>query len=145
LYLPFTQIVISTGKSDWDNEVTEAKGSLAAYIADTVSTNPSPKPANPKPSLPGLFESAASTRISILNGSHTTVSDDSDAETILVFPDYTAVTEVPHSLEGAEALFKLALNPPLPRGGIPEDHDLKRWVLQYSCVILLCKSSIVLY
>ncbi|KAF5387799.1 hypothetical protein D9615_000185 [Tricholomella constricta] len=142
------QVVISTGKSDWDREVTETKGSLAALLlgaqnhANLPIAEPTP-PATPAPkavrSSAGVFRSSDSTRISILNGSHNTMSDDIDQETVLVFPDYTLVADVPRTREGARGLWENAVDPGIERGGaILEKMPFKTWVLPYSCVILLC-------
>ncbi|KAG6911634.1 hypothetical protein DXG01_007884 [Tephrocybe rancida] len=144
------QVVISTGKSDWDREVTETKGSLAALLAaaknhaDLPIAEPTP-PVTPAPkavrSVAGVFRSSDSTRISILNGSHNTMADDIDQETVLVFPDYTIITNVPRTREGARGLWESAIDPAVERGSaILEKTPFKTWVLPYSCVIMLCQS-----
>ncbi|KAG5646425.1 hypothetical protein DXG03_003475 [Asterophora parasitica] len=141
------QVVISTGKSDWDREVTETKGSLAALLlgaqnhANLPIAEPTP-PATPAPkavrSSAGVFRSSDSTRISILNGSHNTMSDDIDQETVLVFPDYLMVADVPRTREGARGLWESAVDPNVERAGaVLEKMPFKTWVLPYSCVILL--------
>ncbi|KAG6820450.1 hypothetical protein H0H93_000446 [Arthromyces matolae] len=142
------QVVISTGKTDWDREVTETKGSLAAFLAGAKNhTNlpiaePTP-PATPAPKAvrapAGVFRSSESTKISILNGSHNTMADDIDQETILVFPDYTVVTNVPRTRDGARRLWECAVDPATERGSLVlEKSPFKTWILPYSCVILLC-------
>ncbi|GLB33574.1 putative sucrase/ferredoxin-like protein [Lyophyllum shimeji] len=142
------QVVISTGKSDWDREVTETKGSLAHYLKDAQNganppiAEPTP-PATPQAKAvrpaPGVFRSTESTKISILNGSHNTMSDDLDEETILIFPDYTMVADVPRTREGARGLWESAVDPDVDRGSaVLEKTPFKTWVLPYSCVILLC-------
>lgn len=147
----FEQVIISTGKSDWDREVTETKGSLAALLlgAQNHANLPISEPAPPQPqtngkvvrSAAGVFRSSDSTKISILNGSHNTMSDDIDKETVLIFPDYTIVAEVPRTREGAQGLWESAVDPDVGRGGaIIEKAPYKTWVLPYSCVILLCKA-----
>ncbi|KAF8076150.1 multicopper oxidase-domain-containing protein [Lyophyllum atratum] len=141
------QVVISTGKSDWDREVTETKGSLAAYLmaaqnhSNLPISEPTP-PSTPPPkavrATPGVFRPQDSTRISILNGSHNTMSDDIDQETVLIFPDYTIVADVPRTREGAQGLWESAVDPNVDRGGaVLEKTPFKTWVLPYSCVILL--------
>lgn len=150
------QVVISTGKSDWDREITDTKGSLAAHLlsAQNQGNLPIAEPAPPRPPQPplqhngkmvrqtaGVFRSTDATRISILNASHVTMSDDDDLETVLVFPDYTAVADVTRSREGAQKLWESAVDPEVGRGGIRhEKSPFKTWVLPYSCVILLCTS-----
>lgn len=147
------QVVISTGKTDWDREVTETKGSLAAYLVGAKNHNSLPiaeptPPSTPAPkavrSPAGVFRSTDSTKISILNGSHNTMSDDTDQETVLVFPDYTLVSDVPRTKEGALGLWESAVDPNVERGGaIMEKTPFKTWVLPYSCVILLCECSLL--
>jgi len=130
------QVVISTGKSDWAREVTEAPGTLATYIAEVQSQAKSqmgPK-GSAKP-VHGMFDASDTTRVAILNGSHKTFSDDETLETILVFPDYKVITEVPRSLDGAKDFWKSVLDPP---GRSTQNTTFKSWVLPYSCVILLC-------
>ncbi|KAJ7638602.1 Sucrase/ferredoxin-like-domain-containing protein [Roridomyces roridus] len=143
-------ILISTGKSDWDREITETQGSLAAYVAEI---QPPPLPPTPPPisidmvsekaitPVPGVFSStdSNSTRLSILNGSHQTVTDVDDLETVIVLPDYTMVVGVPSTLDGAKELWHTALDPPLPRMGLtPKTSSFQTWVLPYSCIIFLC-------
>ena len=150
------QIVISTGKSDWERDITDDKDSLASAVCE-ISTNKSnrqmsptspasPKPASPPPSgkgvrpATGLFHTADSTRTSVLNGSHKTVCHEYDQETVLVFPDFKVVTEVQRSMQGARELWESAVDPSIGRdGAYLEKSALKTWVLPYSCVILLCE------
>ena len=134
------QLVISTGKSDWAKEVTEAPGSLAAFLSETrpkdlpVEADSSQK----KPSIRGIFETSETSRVSFLNGSHVTVSDDHSLQTVLTFPDYKMVTDVPESIDGAKEFWRDAFIPSVD----PRETKFKSWVLPYSCVILLCKSGI---
>ncbi|KAF7355114.1 Altered inheritance of mitochondria protein 32 [Mycena sanguinolenta] len=141
------QILISTGLSDWDREVTDTPGSLAALISQTQPPKVPDTPAaisvddNEKsvPPVPGIFSSTESTRLSILNGSHKTLCTEDNRETVLVLPDYTVVTNVPATLDGAKELWRIALNPQLPRMGVTEEtSSFQTWVLPYSCVIMLC-------
>ncbi|KAG6829318.1 hypothetical protein H0H92_004921 [Tricholoma furcatifolium] len=142
------QVVISTGKTDWEREVTETKGSLAALLAGAKNhanlpiAEPTP-PVTPAPKAvrtpAGVFRSSDSTKISILNGSHNTMADDVDQETVLVFPDYTIVTNIPRTKEGALGLWEGAIDPAIERGTAAlEKTPFKTWILPYSCVILLC-------
>ncbi|KAH9482609.1 Altered inheritance of mitochondria protein 32 [Psilocybe cubensis] len=145
------QVVISTGKSDWERDITDDKLSLAAAIGEVVSglSPKSPKlPASPKPASPvptkgvrpvnGLFNTSDSSRISVLNGSHRTVCHEDAHESVLVFPDFKVVTEVPRSVQGALELWESAIDPSIGRdGSYLEKSILKTWVLPYSCVILL--------
>ncbi|KAH7930291.1 hypothetical protein BV22DRAFT_1116279 [Leucogyrophana mollusca] len=140
------QIIISTGQSDWAKKVTDAEGTLAAYInkADNVlGTLRKPKSQSGEPnrdvtksSTPGLASYTDTARLAILNGSHRTFCDDPTEETVLVLPDFKVVAGVPRSLEGARELWTAALDPAVGRAGAAT--HLKSWVLPYSCLILLC-------
>ncbi|EIW62061.1 uncharacterized protein TRAVEDRAFT_115405 [Trametes versicolor FP-101664 SS1] len=150
------QIVISTGKSDWVREVTDAKGTLAAYVDELSSSGRPPKdshspkkpkdrelaPPNGSAHVAGIFDSsnlARNKRVTILNGSHRTVSADHDRDTVLVFPDYTAVTEVERSRAGAEHLWTHSVSPSVELHAAPKpDKEVRSWIIPYSCVILLC-------
>jgi len=91
------------------------------------------------PPIPGVFTSADSTRLSILNGSHKTIAADDEQHTVLVFPDYTMVFDVPATLDGAKEMWRTALDATLPRmGGTPAASSFQTWILPYSCVIMLC-------
>ncbi|KAJ7507528.1 Sucrase/ferredoxin-like-domain-containing protein [Mycena galericulata] len=105
------QILISTGKSDWDKEITETPGSLAALVSQTqppktpsatlpISIGLDTDAEKILPSVPGVFSSTDSTRLSILNGSHKTVC------------------RAP--------------------GVTQETSSFQTWILPYSCVIMLC-------
>ncbi|KAI1792067.1 Sucraseferredoxin-like protein [Ganoderma leucocontextum] len=150
------QIVISTPNHDWAREVTEAEGTLAAYVAAAVSAGggtsgeqKAPKPALTAASAPGVFDTRADlsqlTRVSIHNGRYLSVSQDGAKETVLVFPDFKAVTEVEVSEEGGREVFEKVLSPSIPLQAAPRpraDSDsgagIKTWALAYSCVILIC-------
>ncbi|KAI6097415.1 hypothetical protein EDD16DRAFT_1668386 [Pisolithus croceorrhizus] len=122
-------------------EVTEADGTLAAFLCSAnerhcTSSDSTGKassaPNDNKPLPPGLFTQDTSNRLSILNGSHHSLSLHHD-------PCLDTRDDVPRSLEGAETLWKSALDPAYGRSGAPERSDtLKSWVLPYSCLILLC-------
>ncbi|KAG6333507.1 hypothetical protein ID866_5583 [Astraeus odoratus] len=145
------QVVISTGKSDWHREVTEADGTLAAFISK-VDENLGGKRDIPRNDTdgraskalpPGLFTQDTSRRLSILNGSHHALSPQHDpkstVETVIVLPDYKIVTGVPRTRDGAETLWKTALDPTYGRTGALERSDtLQSWILPYTCLILLC-------
>ncbi|KAJ7179343.1 Sucrase/ferredoxin-like-domain-containing protein [Mycena filopes] len=141
------QILISTGRSDWDREITDTHGSLAALISQTQPPKvPDPPPPisiamdeKVLPPVPGVFTSTESTRLSILNGSHRTVCADDEHATVLVLPDFTMVVGVPSTVDGARELWRTALDSRLPRMGITEEtSSFQTWILPYSCVIMLC-------
>ncbi|TFK43173.1 Sucrase/ferredoxin-like-domain-containing protein [Crucibulum laeve] len=154
------QIIISTGKSDWERDITDNKQSLASHMSEVIShshphshshnhshstpshgSKPASPPANAKGVRPaaGIFRTSDSTKTSVLNGSHRTLCDEDDQETVLVFPDYKVVTDVHRSLDGAQHLWDSAVDPSVGRdGAFLEKSPLKTWVLPYACVILLC-------
>lgn len=143
------QVLISTGKSDWQRDVTDETGSLAHHLAHTnkqfrrpsLSSSLSPKPKRTDlVNVPGVFNSSDASRLSILNGSHCTLSCDDNKESVLVFPDYKVVKDVARSPEGAELLWRTALDPSLNRAGRADGEEGKSWPLPYACVILLCAS-----
>ncbi|KAJ7247873.1 Sucrase/ferredoxin-like-domain-containing protein [Mycena haematopus] len=136
------QIMVSTGTTDWDREITSTSGSLASYISGAhrkSKATQSPTKSD-VPRLPGIFNASDSTEIAILNGSHQTISADQDLETVLVFPDFVVVSGVPSSPHGAKMLWSSALNPQIPRilGSAAGEAPFNTWVLPYSAVITLC-------
>ena len=62
---------------------------------------------------------------------------------MIILPDYKVISDVPATQEGAERLWKLALDPAIvSRAGAidPEAKpELKTWHLPYDCLILICK------
>ncbi|GJE84120.1 sucrase ferredoxin [Phanerochaete sordida] len=134
------QVVISTGKSDWAHDVSSVSGSLASYLDSALSSAPKPpKTGGAGSKVSGVYDSAESARVTVLNGSHHTLSDNPKNDTVLVLPDYKVVTEVPRSREGAAELFRDVVDPALPRAGAHVDGaELQSYVLPYSSVILLC-------
>lgn len=140
------QIVISTGKADWEKKITDVKGSLAAHITDLKNSLPEEpmtglQHASVKTSrhAAGLFRTSDSTNVSVLNGSIRSISDNDDNESVLVFPDFKVVTGVQSTAQGAQDLWDSSLDPSVSRtGAFLEKSQLKTWVLPYSCVVLLC-------
>lgn len=91
-------------------------------------------------SVAGVYNPLETNKITVLNGSHRSLSDDPERDTVLVLPDYKVVQEVARSAKGAEELFKDAVDPAVPRAGaVVEGSDVRSYVLPYSCVILLCE------
>ncbi|KAF7316481.1 hypothetical protein MIND_00167200 [Mycena indigotica] len=129
------QILVSTGKTDWDRDVTSTRGSLASHIS-SAHYKSSAHATHSHPTVPGVFDTTASTEITILNGSHASVCEE---ETVLVFPDYVAVTGIPPTSKGAQLLWKNALDPAIPRIlGSNDQPGLQTWLLPYACVITMC-------
>jgi len=136
-----SQIVISTGKSDWERDITDDRDSLAAALLEVTTSDPQtqiipptsvpptptstprpttpskPAPASPppgkgvRPAVTGLFHTSDSKRTSVLNGSHRTLCHEDDHESVLVFPDFQVVTEVRRSVQGAHELWESAVDP----------------------------------
>jgi hypothetical protein len=96
-------------------------------------------------SVPGVFTQRDNTRLSILNGSLTTISEHHDRETVLIFPDYRVAFGVESTPKAAELLYEKAVSPSttyIPTiPGENEAGELPFGILPipYSCVILLCK------
>ena len=157
--------IISTGKSDWDFEVTWTKGSLASYLSGvktksmpwgSLTSSSATSPSSSDPNAPaakpvtGVFASTSSSWLSILNGSHATLSDptssrgshgpsdDTTPETVLIFPDYTLVMGVGRTQADAQALYDSSLAPGARPGNTPQ--EMGTWVIPYGVVVLLCKS-----
>ena len=152
----FPKVVISTGKSDWIRSVTSEQGSLASYLAAIEEAAPATLTGSPfldtPPDTPGsatlrlsnavagIFKDSETHAVSILNGSHDTLSKHNDRETVLIFPDYKVVVEVPRSLDGARDLWRNSVNPSVPRQGSSSGSSaVKSWVIPYACVILICE------
>jgi len=138
------QVIISTGKTDWQHEVTEEEGSLAAHLskANEKMLASAPKMNGEKAGPPppaGVFTPSTAMRLAVLNGSLTTCTEDRDMHTVLVMPDFKAISGVAPSALGAETLWKSVLDPTLGSGGAADlPRDFKTWTLPYNCVILLC-------
>ncbi|PIL37050.1 hypothetical protein GSI_00742 [Ganoderma sinense ZZ0214-1] len=152
------QVLISTGKTDWSHDVTWDKGTLAWHLSGASGGHKDKeliekrkgdkkKKAEDKPphgaSIRGIFDANPFKlkRVSILNGSHRTVSDDPNKDTALVFPDWKVLTEIAPTQAGAEALYEHSVSPYLPLSAPPPPKNagsLKSWILPYACVILLC-------
>jgi len=132
--------------------ITSEVGSLAAYLSliekaapltipsDGTPTTNASTPTSPLPTaITGIFKDSETHTVAVLNGSHNTLSTKDERETVLVFPDYKVVTEVPRSFDGARELWRNSVNPSVPRvGSTSEASDVRSWVLPYTCVILIC-------
>lgn len=140
------QVVISTGKSDWAREVTDVSGTLAAFLnAHPPSSAPKHANGDAANAVAGVCDPGHSEKVTILNGSHHTVADDPESDTILVLPDYKLVRAVERSKKGAEELWRHAVDPGVGRAGSKDETELRSWVLPYSCVILLCEYHFLLF
>ena len=86
---------------------------------------------------------ANTSKTTILDASHVAACDHPEHDTVLVLPDYKVVVEVERSLEGAQQLWRAAVDPAVGRAGAvnPSEGDvspLRSYVLPYAVVILLC-------
>ena len=105
------------------------------------------KPEKKEESHPGLFNNTSYSRLSILNGSHRSVSEGDDRQTAIVLPDYKYVAEIGVNPRDSEKLWKMALDPALRSGKTEEEagetggesSPLQSWPLPYDVVILLCE------
>ncbi|EUC67412.1 sucrase/ferredoxin domain protein [Rhizoctonia solani AG-3 Rhs1AP] len=134
------QVVISTGKSDWAREVTEESNSLAEHLSHVhgkLVASSTARTSKSGDAPAGVFTASNSTRLSVLNGSHREVGCAPKTHTVLVFPDYKLVKDVPATNEGASELWKAALDPAVGVEG-KVNSGMKSWTLPYSAVILLC-------
>ena len=145
-------MLISTGKSDWPHDVTTETGTLANFLNTAASSAPKSTPAAittngsgaAAKAVAGVYDPTSTAKTTILDASHVSLSDHPERDTVLVLPDYKIVTEVERTLEGAQRLWREAVDPAVGRAGaIPtEDEDspspLRSYVLPYSVVILLC-------
>lgn len=118
--------------------MTDTRGSLAAHLNDlSLSARKASNSNGPK--VPGVFNSDSATRLSVINGSHRTTSEDVSKQTVLVFPDYKMITEVDSTKKGAEALATGYLDPELSKAGSDQPQiGTRSWVIPYQVVILLC-------
>ncbi len=139
------QLVVSTGKSDWPHDHTEEKSSLSHHLAKALESAPNSKASIPETSsLPGIYSTqrsitgdTAPAKTGLFSSSVVSQSHAADRETVLVFPDWVAVTNVENSQGGAAELIE-GLDG--PQGIQQAAFDKKVWALPYRAVVLLCMS-----
>jgi hypothetical protein len=146
--------VISTGKADWEREVTDEKDSLAQLLRDqyaetstAASTKPSflnklarkfsssvnlasdtAPPPGVHPSLAQGSDPSTSTTLSILNSSFVSSSHHGHKESVMVFPDYKVVHDVEANKEDAGEMIERYLSSESGRSGqVKEGSSLKSW------------------
>jgi hypothetical protein len=132
------------------------KGSLAAMISGIFKSSKTPlaiptnvASAKLQHSVPGVFTQQSSTRLSILNGNHTTISEHHERGTVLIFPEYRFAFGVENTPKAAELLYEKAISPSttyIPT--IPEEDEAGELPfgilpIPYSCVILLCELFLI--
>ena len=160
-FKPFTkQVVISTGKHDWEHNITDNELTLAGMLDRTQDTfklkddtgimsrimakraaNPSGQKTPPlstiTPKIEGVFDTRLQGNgiIQILNGSHISSSNKSQRESALVFPDYVIVENIAVNREAAEDFFKshLAVN-----HLVASERAIKTYPLPYIATVLIC-------
>lgn len=87
-------------------------------------------------------EVALPTRLSILNASLLSSSDDHHMQSVIVLPDFKIVHSLGESKEAAAELVERYLRPAVGRAGAPTslpESPLRSWPLPYSAVVLLCE------
>ncbi|WVQ77002.1 hypothetical protein IAR50_006681 [Cryptococcus sp. DSM 104548] len=150
-------VVISTGKSDWERDHTDEKGSLANYLSQVIASAPSSKPPKGESATPSLsyitpspfpppskpLSNPIAPPPSLYSSSLISQSDDPSDQSVLVFPDWKVVHEVEQSPEGAREIYDKVLNGELGRAGKAGTDDAgvgrkRSYVLPYRAVILLC-------
>ncbi|KZV64844.1 hypothetical protein PENSPDRAFT_690430 [Peniophora sp. CONT] len=95
-------------------------------------------PALPSPVV-GIFRDNETHKVSVLNGSHRSLSHGDECDTVLVFPDYKVVCDVSRDPSGARELWSQQVDPAVPRmGALEPQSSLRSWVIPYACVILIC-------
>ncbi|KAJ7185744.1 Sucrase/ferredoxin-like-domain-containing protein [Mycena filopes] len=135
------QVLISTGATDWAREITSTSGSLAAHVSSAhhkIAVAPSAAHSDSVPPIHGIFRASESGGLSILNGSHKSISDNHELQTVLIFPDFVMIADIPSSPYGAQLLCKNALDSRAPRILDSSGTPFNTWVVPYSCVITFC-------
>lgn len=169
---PFLRhVLISTGKKDWVKDVASVRGSLAQLFEGFVEDeekNQSKKreeteeqsgevdETSLQPDLPqGCWQTTtrrtAPTRLFIGNASHISSSSTENGNSVMLFPDYVLVSDVPDAMvidekeantETARRAFDRFIshrashassNDIVPNGPTP-----RRWVLPHRAIIILC-------
>lgn len=133
-------VIVSTGKFDWVKHIESEHGTVANHLSLTYDKLGEHLTLG-KRHYPPVFSSDDFKGLSILNGSHRTVSEEPDHETVLVLPDFQAVVGARANAESVEALWRHALDPTV---GVAKKRDdaalpaLRSYVLPYACVIIIC-------
>ncbi|GAA5923606.1 sucrase/ferredoxin-like domain-containing protein [Sporobolomyces koalae] len=159
------QVVISTGKADWEREVTDETDSLAQLLRDqyatslkkpsflgslarkfssTVNLSGSTTSSDENKEVPGVLPTAArpnstltTNNLSIVNSSFVSSSHHGHKESVMIFPDYKVVHDVEAKKEHADEMVDKYLSIENGRAG-SSSSSLRSWPLPYRAVILLC-------
>lgn len=83
-------------------------------------------------------ESGAKGKLGILNSSFFSSSSEHDHQSVLVFPDFKVVHDVPETSEGAVELYERYLTAGVGRAGAGGKGTLRSWPLPYHAVVLMC-------
>lgn len=159
-YKPFSkQVVISTGRTDWEHDITDNELTLAGMLDRTQDTfqlkddpglmqriiakraNTSvqkvPQVASHPIKCEGVFDTRVegNNNIQILNGSHISPSTKKERESALVFPDYVLAENICVNRETAEDFFKshLAVN-----HLVASERAIRTYPLPYIATVLIC-------
>lgn len=182
---PFLRhVVMSTGRKDWARDISEEKDSLADLLQECIeadfaerkeeegkSKDKSDGEGERKIALPeGCWQTAgadAPAKLTLTNGSHHSTSSVSWGQSIMLFPDWVLLSDVPSAKADAKssgappkeqvqkhvnAAYEAWMAPDAPRmgaikrvrelappeNGIPQQR-MRRWALLYRAVVLLCK------
>ncbi|CAO1620537.1 unnamed protein product [Parajaminaea phylloscopi] len=176
--------LISTGKRDWPHDITSVPGSLACWFAEFAEQGKEAQPedlqpddepvgAADEPPLPeGCWQTTLArtsraspppnprpSRVLVGNASHVSSSRHHNGQTVLLFPDYVAVTDV---LDGCEdpsdasdkadtrqVFNKVISGPPLgskervqvQASATVSKTAVQRWALPYAATIVLCSHN----
>ena len=110
-------------------------------------------PAAEKGSIKGVFGSSAARtaeaiaaaaeagapgKLTVLNSSFLSSAAENDHQSVLVFPDFKVVHDVPGSAEGAAELEARYLAAGVGRAGAAGAGTLRSWPLPYHAVVLMC-------
>ncbi|TIA96818.1 hypothetical protein E3P77_03273 [Wallemia ichthyophaga] len=159
-YKPFSkQVVLSTGKTDWEHDITDNELTLAGMLdrtQDTFKLKDDPglmqriiakrtaqqtqkvqQSTNNTSKCEGVFDTRTDGNgtIQILNGSHISPSTKKDRESALVFPDYVLAENICVNRETAEDFFKshLAVN-----HLVASEKSIRTYPLPYIATVLIC-------
>lgn len=154
------QILISTGASDWPREVTEVKDSLAEHVYNEYKrryADSETKIEDGVDRIPGVYakeeqeEAGISldslsissrpaiqlpgTRLSVLNSSFLSSSDQHVHKSVFVFPDFISVHHVEESTSASADLIENYL----VKDALYQSKRTTSWPLPYQAVVLICE------
>lgn len=158
-------LISTNGSRDWVRDVSSVQGGLAQLLGDvkTASRSSEAKEKETPPKLPGgcwqTNSGASPTRHLCTASSAHSPSDKPGQSSIMLFPDWLVLTDVPSAEEASSAERKEAqesvqraydawIAPGAPLQGAlgrvremetREKPRMRRWVLPYRAVVVLCE------